>query len=67
MPKGSRGARRWAAGAGAAVLSASCWTVGAGAREGETPSNLDYLVLASMADSPQFLAMAAYRPIQKNP
>jgi hypothetical protein len=26
------------------------------------PSKLDYLVLASIADSPQLLAMAAYRP-----
>jgi hypothetical protein len=26
------------------------------------PSKLDYLVLASIADSPDFLAMAAYRP-----
>jgi hypothetical protein len=26
------------------------------------PSKLDYLVLASIADSPHLLAMAAYRP-----
>jgi hypothetical protein len=26
------------------------------------PSKLDYLVLASIADSPDLLAMAAYRP-----
>jgi hypothetical protein len=26
------------------------------------PSNFDYLVLASIADSPQVLAMASYRP-----
>jgi hypothetical protein len=26
------------------------------------PSSLDYLALASMADSPRLLAMAAYRP-----
>jgi hypothetical protein len=29
---------------------------------GAGPSKLDYLVLASIADSPQLLAMAAYRP-----
>jgi hypothetical protein len=26
------------------------------------PTNFDYLVLASIADSPRFLAMASYRP-----
>jgi hypothetical protein len=28
-----------------------------------SPSKLDYLVLASMAESPYLLAMAAYRPM----
>jgi hypothetical protein len=32
-----------------------------------TPSNLDYLVLASFADSPHLLSMAAYHPSHRTP
>jgi hypothetical protein len=51
-----------------AVIFASCLAAASaappsaracGAAEG--PSNFDYLVLASIADSPQLLAMAGYR------
>jgi hypothetical protein len=31
---------------------------------GSAPSRLDYLLLASLADSPQLLSMAAYQPIR---
>jgi len=31
---------------------------------GNAPSRLDYLLLASLADSQQLLSMAAYRPIR---
>ena len=35
---------------------------GSTARDDVRPSSLDYMVLASLADSPQLLAMAGYRP-----
>jgi hypothetical protein len=31
---------------------------------GDAPTRLDYLLLASLADSQQLLSMAAYRPIR---
>jgi hypothetical protein len=43
----------------------SCFAAASAVRDcpgGGGPSKLDYLVLASIADSPHLLAMAAYRP-----
>ena len=50
-----------------AVILASCLAAAsAAASDARTsvngPSNFDYLVLASIADSPHLLAMAGYRP-----
>jgi hypothetical protein len=44
----------------AAATAGSSAAPGCPGRAG--PSKLDYLVLASIADSPHLLAMAAYRP-----
>lgn len=52
------------------LVLASCFTT-ASARSSNSPgchgrpklSNFDYLVLASIADSPQLPAMASYRPL----
>jgi hypothetical protein len=48
----------------ASALSSASGQVGATAQclQKTRPSTLDYLALASMADSPRPLAMAAYRP-----
>jgi hypothetical protein len=54
------------------VIFASCLTAASNgdsslrtcAELGEGPTNFDYLVLASIADSPRFLAMAGYRALE---
>lgn len=44
------------------VLAASAGSTARACPERAGPSKLDYLVLASIADSPHLLPMAAYRP-----
>jgi hypothetical protein len=43
------------------LRAASCDTVAQRA-QADAPTRLDYLLLASLADSQQLLSMAAYRP-----
>jgi len=55
-----------------AVIFAGCLAAASGGpglhecADQSQPSKLDYLVLASIADSPHLLAMASYRPTQSH-
>jgi hypothetical protein len=55
--------------AAASSKGSAAWSSGPDERECAKvrPSNLDYLVLASFADSPQLLSMAAYHPTHRIP
>jgi hypothetical protein len=54
--------------ASCALLTAGCLGAGSGQADNRpntsapAPSRLDYLLLASLADTPRPLAMSAYRP-----
>jgi hypothetical protein len=55
------------AGAALALIATGCLRAASGEPDAQrtpadAPSRLDYLLLASLADTQQFLSMAAYRP-----
>ena len=57
LPPGRR-----AAAAAAFLAATSLIGAAAGVAPTHSPTRLDYLALASMADTPQLFALAAYRP-----
>jgi len=50
----------------AGVLSAASGEIASPCGAVDAPSNFDYLVLASMADSQRPIAMASYRPARES-